>query len=964
MKKGFLLVSILLIINTLQFARANGDNEHSGQSAQQTATSGLYLHSLRSHQTTGKINPLDVIQASIDAQAMLATRNPNALNWVSLGPDNFGGKTKGIIYDVKDASNKTIFAGATGGGIWKSVNGGVTWQAVGSNNLMVSAMVQNTAGEIYVGTGDGFNSQLTNALVDMAYTTGFIGNGIWKSTDGQSFTQLSATIPQANSNTAAWAFINELALNASGHIFAATNAGLNYSTDGGQTWQLAKDTDGNNLSLNATDVQVASDGTIALAMDNKVYIAKNGPDSFVVKSTGEENMLPVFDVTRAELAFAPSNASVVYAALVAANGAQLGIYRSGDKGDSWAVILPATTSVNIYNGRGNYNNHITVFPDNPDRILIGGVNLWQGKKVVEGGLFAWDVESIPVGAGFLDNFLHFGQQRVVFMPGSSTKFFVATDGGVQEGTVNGDDFIYSINNRNYITSQFYAVAPTGIENRILSGSHDQGSIFISGEGNTTRQGEVLYAQNDAGGPCVVSTINPDAIVVTSRAGNMERSEDMAFTFSNQFKPVTSVNPQAFLTPIALWESYEDHLSGDSVTFKARRSYQGGEVIKVKSKNFDQPFYYTLPANVNLSIGDSLRVKDIVTTKLFIAAANKLYMTREFLNFGKQPAWYEISNASVGFSGIPQSIGLSKDGNHAFVGTRDGKLYRVSNIGIAYNFERADVSSPACVIATRQMEVFLPGTTTPITQAITSVSVDPSNPNNVIITLANYGNDHYVFGTTNALDANPIFTSRQGNLPKMPVYSSILEMSNSGVAIIGTEFGVYQTSNVFATTPSWTPDQNMANLPVFDLKQQLINKSSDTLQLVNGPEITVKNYPGTNNLGIIYGATFGRGLFRCNDFRKPVGIEEPQFPVAKSFSIHFYPNPARETSYIDIILTRAGNVDLGIYDFQGRLISNLSLGLLSAGSHHQAINTSGLKAGSYILRVDSPEGSKSAKFLVY
>ena len=964
MKKGFLLVSILLIINILHVAQASSNNEHSGSAAQQKAAAEAYLHALRSHQTTGKINPIDVIQASFESQALLATRNPNALNWTSLGPDNYGGKTKGLIYDSKDASGMTLYAGATGGGIWKSTNGGITWQVVGNNNLMISAMVQNAAGDIYVGTGDGFDSQLLSVLNDMGYSTGFIGNGIWKSTDGQSFTQLAATVPQANNNTAAWAFVNELAINAQGHLFAATNAGLNYSLDGGTTWQTAKDSEGNVLSQNASDVQVASDGTLAVAVDNKVYISSNGPESFVLKSTAEENMLPFEGVTRAELAFAPSNPSVLYASLVASNGVHLGIYRSGDKGDSWSVILPATNTVNLYQGRGNYNNHITVFPDNPDRIFVGGINLWQGKKVVEGGLFAWDLESIAGGAGFLENYLHFGQERVVFKPGSSTKFFVATDGGVQEGTVNGDDFIFSINNRNYITSQFYAVGPSGIENRLMGGSQDQGVIYISGDGNTTRQGETLYAQNSPGGPSVISTINPDAIVVTSYLGEMQRSEDMAFTFSNQFKPVTSVNPQAFLTPIALWESFDDQLSGDSVTFKAKRAYQGGEVIKVKSKNFDQPFYYKLPANVNLSFGDTLRVKDIVTTKLFIAAANKIWMTREFLDFGKLPEWYEISNTTVGFSGIPQSIGLSKDANHAFVGTRDGQLYRISNIGIAYNYERAHVSSPGCVIATRALEIFLPGTTTPISQAITSVSVDPANANNVIITLANYGNNDYIFGTTNALDANPTFTSKQGNLPKMPVYSSVLEMSNTGVAIIGTEFGVYQTSNVFASSPVWTADQNMANIPVFDLKQQLINKSSDTLQLINGPEVTVKTFPGTNNLGIIYGATFGRGLFRCNDYRKPVGIEEPFEYNANNFKATVYPNPVNESSIVEFELASKGNVKIEIFDFQGRTVSKESLGILNSGKHQQKINLNDLTAGTYVIRISTPEVSKAVKFLVY
>ncbi len=964
MKKGFLLVSILLIINSLQFAKAEGKNGDPYSAEPQNVSSAAYLHSLRANQKTGKINLTDVIKASVESRALASSRSLSSLEWVSLGPDNYGGKTKGIIYDNKDAINQTIFAGATGGGIWKSVNGGITWSPIAHANMMVSAMVQAASGEIFVGTGDGFDSQITSVLGDLGYNTGFMGNGIWKSTDGLNFTQIASTIPQINNNSAAWAFVNELAANGSGHLYAATNAGLLYSTDGGASWSFAKDSNGNEFTGNSQDIQIASDGSLGAVVENQVYISANGPTAFQLVTTGEENMLPSADITRAKLAFAPSNPSVIYAALVNNLGVHIGIYRSSNKGESWSVILPATNSVNIFGSRGNQNNVLAVFPNDPDRLIVGGSRLWQGRKVVEDGLYAWDVESSTGGAGFLPYYLHFGVERVVFKPGAPNEFFVATAGGVQQGKLEGEDYVFSINNRNYITSQYYAIAPSGRENRVLGGSQDQGTIFISGEGNSTRQGETVYYDGLPGGPVVVSTINPMAMVVTTDKGAMQRSEDMGFTFSNQFKPIENMNPQAYLTPIALWECFNDQFSGDSITFKAKRNYAGGETIKAISKNFDHPYYYKLPANQSLNIGDTLRVKDVVTTKLFIATANKIWMTREVLNFGKLPEWYEISNASVGFTGIPLSIGVSRDANHVFVGTKDGKLFRISNIAIAYNYERAHVGSPSCVIATKEMTINLPNSSTPISQGITSISIDPSNPNNVIITLANYGNDHYIYATTNALDANPTFTSRQGNLPKMPIYSSLLEMSNSGLAFIGTEFGLFKTNNVFDASPNWVADQNMANIPIFDLKQQLINKSADTVQLINGPEVTIKEYWGTNNLGIIYAATFGKGLYRCNEYRKPVGIEEPIKPETVSSALIIAPNPVQSNSLVSFELKAQSSVEVEIFDFQGRKVYSESLGKFEQGKHQHPFMTRNLKSGSYILRLNAGGNSMTTKFLVY
>lgn len=964
MKKGFLLFSILLITSVLYKPLIASDPSGYVPRVQNGLTDEGYLHALRSNQHTGIVAETDLVEAYNQAILHADFKSQASLNWISLGPDNYGGKTKGIIYDNRDASNQTLIAGASGGGIWKSTNEGITWSAIQSPNLMVSAMVQDANGDIFIGTGDGFGAQLFNVLNDMGYTTGFVGTGLWKLSGENNFTQLVA--PTTNSNTTEWAFINELALS-SGHIFAATNSGLKYSTDGGASWKTAKDVDNNELIANATDVQVGSDGTLAASVGNRAYISKTGnPDAFVLHSTGEEGQLPADGVSRLELAIAPSDANIMYAATVTSFGVHSGIYRSIDKGDTWQVILPATTSVNIYNQRGLYNNYIKVFPNDPDRIIIGGQNVWEGKKVVENGLFSWELMSSPGGAGFSPIYVHYGQQSIVFKPGDDNTFFLGTDGGIHKGTVNGNIYTYTTNNRNYITSQFYTIAPSGGENRVLAGSQGQGTIFVSGEGNTTRQGETLYTQNSSGGPCVVSTINPDAIVVTSTAGSMQRSEDMAFTFSTQFLLSTGFgNTQAFQTPVALWESYEDYNSRDSVTFRARRAYQGGEIIKAKSNNFDHPFYYQLPAGTNLNAGDTLRVQDIVTSKLFIAVANKVWMTKDLLQFGKTPEWYEISNVSVGLSGIPQSIAYSKDGNHLFVGMRDGKLFRISNIAYAYNTQLADVNSPQCIIATKELNVHLPGTTTPVSQAITSISVDPNNPNHVMLTLGNYGNDHYVFMTANALDANPVFSSKQGNgLPKMPVYASLLEMSNSGLAFIGTEMGIYSTANIFESTPSWTFDQALGTVPVFNLKQQLINKAADTVQLIN-VDTLVMNYPGTNNFGIIYAATFGRGLYRANDYRKPVGINEKPIDKQNSASqLLIYPNPVKDDAVVKFELLHSGAVEIQVFDITGKLVNSIKQGSYLAGEHRVNLKLGELKTGTYILRMISGNQSAVSKFFVY
>jgi hypothetical protein len=99
-------------------------------------------------------------------------------DWVERGPDNIGGRTRAIMFDPNDATNKRVFAGGVSGGLW--VNQDITalaspWSEVGiPKNLSVSCITYdpNNKNIFYVGTGE-------------VYVQGEgAGNGIWQSTDG------------------------------------------------------------------------------------------------------------------------------------------------------------------------------------------------------------------------------------------------------------------------------------------------------------------------------------------------------------------------------------------------------------------------------------------------------------------------------------------------------------------------------------------------------------------------------------------------------------------------------------------------------------------------------------------------------------------------------------------------------------------------------------------------------------
>ncbi|MDQ6844854.1 MAG: T9SS type A sorting domain-containing protein [Bacteroidota bacterium] len=114
----------------------------------------------------------------------------SGINWIERGPGNVGGRTRAIIFDKNDNTGNTIFAGGVSGGIWKCSNlsnASPTWIKISDilDNIAISSIVQDQANPsvIYFGTGEIWGN------IDAQQ-----GLGIWKSTDGGvSFNHLAST---------------------------------------------------------------------------------------------------------------------------------------------------------------------------------------------------------------------------------------------------------------------------------------------------------------------------------------------------------------------------------------------------------------------------------------------------------------------------------------------------------------------------------------------------------------------------------------------------------------------------------------------------------------------------------------------------------------------------------------------------------------------------------------------------
>ncbi len=943
------LVAFLVVIAT-QHTPERSYSPRFNMQDQSVTGAAEYWKIIRNNQITGEVDVQDVQQALLEIK-QLKTSKTLSWTWDEMGPDNLGGRTRAILFD-KD--NPTImYAGSVSGGLWKSTTSGSTWVKVTtiSDNLIIASITQAPNGDIYVGTGEGFYPGTGDG------TRGFNGIGIYKSSDGgQTFSLLS--------NTSTWTYINEMAVDKNnGYVYAATKAGLKISSDGGATWSVTP-TPLTITNSNADDVDIATDGTVVLSINKACYIATNGVD--FVRRSGGSLTLPNAG-SRMELAIAPSDPNYIYASLAASNESTQGVFRSVDKGETWTQIAPAaTTGFAIHGSQGSYNNTIEVFPDNKDKILVGGINIWTWSlngtwTQITSGSFS---ESSPL-------YVHVDIHEFAFHPTNPDIVFVGCDGGIHRSLDGG--VTWNMMNKNYSTIQYYAITSSG-SGQILGGTQDNSYQFVDFKGNTPRSARQLWI-ND-GGYAAISQINPEAYFVSGQYGLAARTATDGEFWQKAYNGTSTTTPDFFssrmlssieggtpgtnfshfVTPLILWESVKTFDSKDSIMFIADTNYIAGEVISVRShKHNGYPFKHTLLAGLNK--GDSMLIQNPIQSVFVIAGRTSLWMTREAIDFSGTPTWWRIGSIS---GGIIQTIAFSADGDHIFAGTTAGGVFRFSNIHQAYDSTSADISSSTQVITRTQISTWSG-------RAITSIAVDPLDNDHVVVTLGNYGNTNYVYRTTNATDATPTFTSKQGTavatkLPTMPVYSSLIPLYHPKMLIVGTEFGTYICEDITKTQPVWVEaNQGMDRVPTLMLHQQVTNFPYTFIIVGEGNETALFEYNQTTNYGGIYAGTHGRGGFRNLDF---VNIEKPVAEKPSTFrsNLLIYPNPVEYDATVVFNLNAQEKVTVRIFDITGKLIASTDAGWMHKGRNVFRLEMSHLKRGNYMVQVLAGNESRTSKVI--
>jgi photosystem II stability/assembly factor-like uncharacterized protein len=366
----------------------------------------------------------------------------------SIGPAAMGGRIADIAA-VRTGERLTIYIGSASGGVWKSVDSGITFKAIFDKQPSMSigsiAIDPTNPQTVWVGTGESW-----------ARNSVSVGTGMYRSRDGGDNWE-SVGLPDSE-HIASIAIHpkdgNTVFACALGHLWNSnTERGVFKTTDGGKTWNKVlyrNDSTGcANLAMDPQDPNILYAGMWDVRREPHNF-RSGGPGSGLFKSTDGgatwkelRKGLPEGDLGRIGIAVAPSNHARVYAVVEARNHTAL--FRSDDAGDSWTEV---NSSFNI-SGRPFYFARLSVDPKNADRVYKPGFFLTVSDDAGKSFSAAFSMHEGP-GGGF-----HGDVHALWINPDNPDQMLMGTDGGVYQSLDQATHWRFL---NNLPVSQFYHVS--------------------------------------------------------------------------------------------------------------------------------------------------------------------------------------------------------------------------------------------------------------------------------------------------------------------------------------------------------------------------------------------------------------------------------------------------------------------------------------------------------------------------
>ncbi len=399
--------------------------------------------------------------SQLDAQTFKEEQY-NALEYRLIGP--FRGGRSAAVTGVPNQPNLFYF-GSTGGGIWKTLDGGRTWDNISDGffggSIGAISVAKSDPNVIYVGGGE----KTVRGNVSSGY-------GIWKSVDAgknwvESGLKNSRHVPRIAIDPTNYNIVYAGVL---GNIYKPTpDRGVYKSVDGGVTWRktlFANEHAGVvDLLIDPTNPRILYASTWRVQR-TPYSLSSGGEGSALWKSTdsGEtwkeisknkgfpEDTLGIIGVT-----VSPLNNQRVWA--MVENKDKGGLYRSDDGGEKWVLV---NSDRNLRQRAWYYTR---VYADTKDVDVVYVMNVNYHKSTDGGKTFS------------SKNAPHGDHHDLWIAPEDSNRMIIGDDGGAQT-TYDGGETWSTYHNQP--TSQFYRVTTDNhFPYRIYAAQQDNSTIRIS-----------------------------------------------------------------------------------------------------------------------------------------------------------------------------------------------------------------------------------------------------------------------------------------------------------------------------------------------------------------------------------------------------------------------------------------------------------------------------------------------------
>jgi photosystem II stability/assembly factor-like uncharacterized protein len=383
------------------------------------------------------------------------------MEWRMVGPYRGGRVTTATGVP---GNPQLYYMGATGGGVWKTENAGLSWENISDEHFNVGtigaiAVAESDPNVIYVGTGEKSIRGVTTSH----------GDGVYKSTDaGVTWTHVG--LPKAGqiSRIKIHPQNPDIAyVGVQGQIWGPSEErGVYRTVDGGRTWEqvlkVDAQTGATDLRMDPTNPRILYAAmwehgrkpwfVLSGGRAGGIFKSTDGGDSWT-KLTGG---LPEF-IGKIGVDVSASNPNRLYAIVEALPPAG-GLYRSDDAGETWEL----KNSTRILWTRSWYYMHIAADPVDENIVYVLNVTFM---KSVDGGV-TFEVKSTPHG----DHHDHW------INPNDNKNMINANDGGATI-TFDGGKSWSSIMNQP--TAQFYRVnTDNQFPYRIYGGQQDNSTVAI------------------------------------------------------------------------------------------------------------------------------------------------------------------------------------------------------------------------------------------------------------------------------------------------------------------------------------------------------------------------------------------------------------------------------------------------------------------------------------------------------